>query len=309
LNHKGTVKLETERLLLRRFIPDDLEPMFYNCWNNQNVWKWTSYEPMNSIDDVLTLNNIFTEFWFAKYNKDDFYNWAIELKETNELIGRFRGMNPDDRVEQIELAYELGQNWWNNGYTTEAAKAVISFFFDEVGFCRIYAHHAAENLASGKVMQKCGMICEGITRKGKVCNAGKINAVNYAILAEDYFNDDDIHIRMDGFWSALDKLVSESTIAIDRSKGVKHPRFDFIYPLDYGYLENTSSMDGSGIDIWHGSLSTDFCDALICTVDLMKNDSEIKLLLGCTEEEKEIVMRFHNDSQYMKGVMIRRNEK
>ena len=113
-------------------------------------------------------------------------------------------------------------------------------------------------------------------------------------------------IKQNGFWTAVDTLISESELTIDRSKGTKHPRFDFIYPLDYGYLKGTSSMDGSGIDVWLGSLSSSVCDAIICTVDLLKKDSEIKLLLGCTEDEKKIIMRFHNESEYMKGVMIRR---
>lgn len=106
--------------------------------------------------------------------------------------------------------------------------------------------------------------------------------------------------------TTIDKLVSESKVIIDRPKGSIHPRCDFSYPLDYGYLENTSSMDGSRIDVWRGSNNAYLCDAIICTVDLLKKDSEIKLLLGCTEKEKEIVLRFHNDSEYMKGVMMRR---
>ena len=48
------------------------------------------------------------------------------------------------------------------------------------------------------------------------------------------------------------------------------------------------------------------CDAVICTIDLLKKDSEIKILIGCTEEEKAIIMRFHNDSEYMKGTIIHR---
>ena len=114
-------------------------------------------------------------------------------------------------------------------------------------------------------------------------------------------------IEQTGFWAAIDTLISKSEIAIDRPKGTKHPRFDFIFPLDYGYLKDTSSMDGGGIDIWRGSLSDSACDAVICTVDLLKKDSEIKLLIGCTEEEKNIIMRFHNESEYMKGAMIRRD--
>ena len=108
------------------------------------------------------------------------------------------------------------------------------------------------------------------------------------------------------FWAALDELVRNSEIVIDRPKGTVHPKYPrFIYRVDYGYLKNTSSMDGTGIDVWVGSGEKKI-DAIICTVDLMKKDSEIKILIGCTEEEKKIVYETHNETAYMKGVLIRR---
>ena len=115
---------------------------------------------------------------------------------------------------------------------------------------------------------------------------------------------------MDGynedFWKALDKLVSNSEIVIDRPRGSAHPRFpNFIYKVDYGYLKDTASMDGGGIDVWVGSGEKKI-DAIMCIVDLRKKDSEIKILVGCTEEEKLEVYKTHNETQYMKGVLIRR---
>ncbi len=108
------------------------------------------------------------------------------------------------------------------------------------------------------------------------------------------------------FWTAIDELVKNSEIVIDRPKGSSHPKYkEFIYQIDYGYLKNTSSMDGMGIDVWVGSAGKNV-DAIMCTVDLMKKDSEIKILIGCTEEEKEIVYKTHNDTQFMKGILIRR---
>ena len=108
------------------------------------------------------------------------------------------------------------------------------------------------------------------------------------------------------FWKALDELVDNSEIIIDRPKGTAHPRYpDFIYRVDYGYLSNTSSIDGAGIDVWVGSGDKKI-DAIMCIVDLMKRDSEIKILIGCTEEEKEIVYETHNETEFMKGVLIRR---
>ena len=109
------------------------------------------------------------------------------------------------------------------------------------------------------------------------------------------------------FWQAIDKLVSSGRIVIDRPKGSFHPRFPSIkYEVNYGYIENTSSMDGGGIDVWLGSLVDKQVTAIICTVDLMKRDSEIKLLIGCTDKEINTVYEFHNDSEFMKGILIRR---
>ena len=108
------------------------------------------------------------------------------------------------------------------------------------------------------------------------------------------------------FWNAVDELVNNSEIVIDRPKGTAHPKYpNSIYKVDYGYLKNTSSMDGAGIDVWVGTAEKKV-DAIICTVDLMKKDSEIKILIGCTEEEKTIVYEMHNETQFMKGVLIRR---
>ena len=120
-------------------------------------------------------------------------------------------------------------------------------------------------------------------------------------MANEYMRQDTA-----AFWSALDKLVFESNIVIDRLKGSSHPKYqDYIYPVDYGYLENTSSMDGGGIDVWKGTHG-DYIDAIVCTVDLFKKDSEIKILIGCNEDEKQLVFEAHNNSEYMKGIMIRR---
>ena len=109
------------------------------------------------------------------------------------------------------------------------------------------------------------------------------------------------------FWFALNTLVSESNIVIDRPKGSAHTRYpDFIYPLDYGYLENTSSMDGGGIDVWKGTTGSNI-NAIICTVDLLKRDSEIKILIGCGEEETQQVLSFLNQSENMKAILISRS--
>ena len=122
-----------------------------------------------------------------------------------------------------------------------------------------------------------------------------------------------MHNKMDfmnsEFWNAIDELVKNTEIVIDRPKGTAHPRHpDFIYKVDYGYLKETTSMDGAGIDVWVGT-GDKKVDAIMCIVDLMKKDSEIKILIGCTEEEKQIIYQTHNETKYMKGILIQRQTK
>ena len=111
------------------------------------------------------------------------------------------------------------------------------------------------------------------------------------------------------FWGSVDKLIANSHIVIDRPKDSAHPKYPHcIYPVDYGYLAETTAMDGCGIDLWRGSKHEQTADALICTVDLLKRDSEIKLLIGCTDAEKQLILAFHNDSEFMKGILIERKD-
>ena len=96
------------------------------------------------------------------------------------------------------------------------------------------------------------------------------------------------------FWTHLDDLIANSHIVLDRPKGSAHPRFPtIIYPLDYGYLTDTSSGDGEEVDVWLGSLPESAgLVAVITTVDLFKRDVEPKLLIRCSNEEIQIIVDF-----------------
>lgn len=97
-----------------------------------------------------------------------------------------------------------------------------------------------------------------------------------------------------------------NNVILDRPKGSSHPRYpEIIYPLDYGYLENTTASDGDGIDVWLGSLtsamnktSSKTLTGILCTFDTLKRDAEIKLLIGCTEEDVQTIRNFHQEKMY-----------
>jgi inorganic pyrophosphatase len=102
-------------------------------------------------------------------------------------------------------------------------------------------------------------------------------------------------------------LLQSAELVIDRPRGSAHPRYpSLVYPLDYGYLKGTSGGDGNGLDVWRGTCTEVRLDAIVCTVDCLKKDVEVKLLLGCTEQEKTIISDFHNASENMAAILLKR---
>ena len=100
------------------------------------------------------------------------------------------------------------------------------------------------------------------------------------------------------FWQTLKEFAATSPLTIDRPKGTAHPHYaEMIYPLDYGYLENTSAGDGDGIDVWIGSMDDKTLTGILCTFDKLKRDAEIKLWIGCTLEDVHIIRNFNNEIQ------------
>lgn len=110
------------------------------------------------------------------------------------------------------------------------------------------------------------------------------------------------------FWSYLEQLVCKHAVIIDRPKGSIHPHFgELIYPVDYGYLEGTTTLDSGGVDVWVGSSNIQTLEAILCTVDLNKCDVEVKILLGCTEDEIRQILQVTN-SNSMRAILITRDD-
>lgn len=109
---------------------------------------------------------------------------------------------------------------------------------------------------------------------------------------------------MDNFWERLETILNESEMVIDRPKGSTHPKYPkIVFPLDYGYLKNTSGGDGNEIDVWLGSLENKTLNAIACTVDILKRDTEIKLIIGCSAQEIETIKSFYT-SEYMSAIIL-----
>jgi ribosomal-protein-alanine N-acetyltransferase len=93
----------------------------------------------------------------SKYEDPCFYHWGIELIESKELIGLIDLYDFEFDEMKCNVGYELGYNWWNKGYGTEALKAVVDFAFNQIKVNEISATHNTDNAASGRIMEKAGM--------------------------------------------------------------------------------------------------------------------------------------------------------
>ncbi len=109
------------------------------------------------------------------------------------------------------------------------------------------------------------------------------------------------------FWQKVDTLYLSSGFRQTRKKGDVHPVFkNLIYPTDYGHVADTKSVSGEGVSVYAGSLSRNVITALVVAADILAKELDVKVLVGCTDEEVDDVLRFLNQTDYQKTVLIRR---
>ena len=180
LTHKGTVTIETDRLILRQAKVADAEAMFRNWANDEEVTKFLTWPTHGNIEVTRTL----LANWADSYQRDDYYQWMIVLKEIGEPIGSIMATTTG-RAQSAHIGYCIGKAWWHQGIMSETLKAVVDFLFDEVGCNRVDSRHDVNNPNSGRVMAKCGMKLEAITRQSDWNNQGICDTCHYALLAEE----------------------------------------------------------------------------------------------------------------------------
>ena len=175
----GTKRLETERLILRRFTLEDAEKMYYNWASDPEVTRYLTWQPHKSVEETAEI----LQQWEAGYSKNEFYQWAIELNDIEQPIGSISVVSLNEDVQSAELGYCIGKSWWHQGYTTEAVEAVIRFLMAEVGAGRVWAQHDVANPNSGEVMKKAGMDYEGTLRQSLKDNQGIVDSAVYAKIS------------------------------------------------------------------------------------------------------------------------------
>lgn len=180
--HLGTKELQTERLTLRKFTLNDATDAFKNWCNNDQVTKFLTWPTHSN----LSITEYVVNDWIKSYEHDNFYQWAIVLKELNEAIGTISIVEINEKTNSVQIGYCIGDNWWNRGIVTEAFSAIIPFLFEELKVNRVEARHDPNNPNSGRVMTKCGLKYEGTSRQSDYNNKGIVDVAYYGILASEY---------------------------------------------------------------------------------------------------------------------------
>lgn len=180
LNHKGTKTIQTSRLLLRPFIPDDAQQMYENWASDPEVTRFLTWLPHKSADNTRAL----LEGWAKNYANPAYYNWVITMGGV--CIGNASIVRQTDEDEVMEFGYCLGRQYWKMGLMSEAVSALTDFLFTEVGANRLVIRHALANPASGRVARKCGFTYEGTAREESLLHDGKHHniAVNSMLRSE-----------------------------------------------------------------------------------------------------------------------------
>lgn len=178
----GTQRIETDRLILRRYVIEDADAMYKNWASDSEVTKFLTWQPHSSVE----VSRGIIENWLKEYSDEKYYQWAIVLKDNgDEPIGDISVGQMNEDISMVHIGYCLGRAWWRRGIMSEALKAVMDFMFDTVEVNRVEARHDPRNPNSGKVMQKCGMKYEGTLRSADRNNQGICDACYYALLRSE----------------------------------------------------------------------------------------------------------------------------
>lgn len=181
----GFFRLETNRCILRKISINDAKDM-YEYASDDDVIKFLSFPKHSSVEQT---REVIAKYFTSKYEEGNSYDFGVELKENNKLIGSC-GFN-EIKDNKATLGYVLNKKYWNQGLMTEIVTEVFRFGFEDLKLDKIIAYHYDGNDKSGRVMQKCNM--DYVKFEEKECrHNGILKEVpihEYEITKEKYFKD------------------------------------------------------------------------------------------------------------------------
>jgi len=174
--------IETERLIVNEVTMEDLEKL-HELHKIPEVDRYNTKGIPASLEE--TRNNLKPAVDNRLLQERTFIMWTINQKQTGEFMGEAGMWLSTDRFKLGEIFYNLAPDFWNKGYATETARALINFGFEKMKLHKIEAGAASGNLQSMRVMEKVGMNYEGLRRKILPIRGEWVDGVQYAIVEDD----------------------------------------------------------------------------------------------------------------------------
>lgn len=182
LTHIGTLTIETERLILRRFVYSDCNAMLKN-WiadeKKQSMYSEPVYTTIEEVNELL-------KKYIGSYEKNDYYRWAVTLKSSGECIGQIAYFLVDSKNHFAKIEYCIGSDFQCKGFATEATKAVIDYGFDKIALHKVQICTKTINKASRRVIEKCGFTYEGTLRDYFYMNGKYVGRHYFSMLREEF---------------------------------------------------------------------------------------------------------------------------
>ena len=136
----------------------DADDIFDNYASDQEVTRYVTWHPYKDRRDVAP----FLQSRLDRWDSGEEYSWALTLPPDDRIVGM---IGCRVREHAADIGYVLGRNYWNRGYITEAAKAIVGWAIHVESIYRVWAVCDIENKASSRVLEKVGMQREGILRR------------------------------------------------------------------------------------------------------------------------------------------------
>ena len=177
----GTGRIETKRLILREFRYSEAESMMRN-WVSDDEVQWMYGEPSyKTKKEVLSL----LDEYVGRNQSGYYFRWAVIEKESEECIGQVAYFLVDSDNRFAEIEYCIGRAFQGKGYATEATKAVTEYGFDRMGLNKVQICVRPSNIASGKVIEKCGFQKDGNLRQFFFRDGAYEDRMYFSILRDE----------------------------------------------------------------------------------------------------------------------------
>ena len=154
----GTAELRTDRLILRRYLPEDAEPLYRRLGTDPDMSKYSGWNPYATPEMAEET----VQRYIQSYDEAHFYSWVMDIDDV--LVGTIGAYDYKD--DHIEVGFSVVQAWQGRGIATDALKKVLEYLTENEGISCVTAWCASDNTGSKRVLEKAGMRLAGIEKNG-----------------------------------------------------------------------------------------------------------------------------------------------